>query len=691
MTLLLVSPPFTDPTQPGAALPSLAAALRERGESVEIWDLNLDAWEYLLAPARQAAFLERARRSLRRLERLPALEGDQRGAYLALAEGVLRGNAAAAGIAPALEVMRTETFFDAREYRRALHAIESGLALVSAVFHPTRIGWGRCFPACPTDASRAIVREAKRPSRNPFFEFARTIFTPRLRALAPEIVGISVTYLDQIVPTITLAAECRRARPSALVVLGGQIVSAWGEDAARGHALWRFVDVLVQGEGESALAALVTAHRAGAPLDGVQNVVLPPRRGAKVLPRSLPPRRENLARLPCPDYDGLPLRRYLSPEPVLTVSASRGCYWGRCAFCAVSPAFRDGFRIRPTPEVMRDLERLGARHGVRLFTFGDDALPREFVGDMAEGCSVPPGVKWQAELRWEALAEPGRTEGLARAGACNLIFGLESGSEEVLRLMRKGASLDRARRVLASCARAGIGVNLQCFLGFPGETRAQAAATLSFLNEVAGPCTTVSCGLFELQKGSPIWRDPGAHGIRVVTPPAGSDLPFRFEHRPHAGRAYRTRLITRIIRRATALAPQLQCGISAHSLVYLAHVPVPDREPERASISSRSACEPSDPLTVASGASCHVFAWDPDSLGEGKTPRRRPSCLAFSLEYGRVMALGEVASTLMHYADGATRLGDLLPALSPRERRRVRSSLRALVSRGILRARLPDN
>jgi anaerobic magnesium-protoporphyrin IX monomethyl ester cyclase len=675
LTLLLVFPPFTDATQPAAALPSLIAAVDDLGIKVDIWDVNLDAWDYLLDPVRQAGWLARASRKLDHLDRLSYLNGSKTAAYLSLIDGYLRGTAAVGHIVRAVEVMRTEAFYSPVEYQRAMNAIRGALAVASATFHHARLEWGRFFPACSLHSSRAIVREATRSRSNPFASLAREVIAPRLVTLRPDMVGISVTYLDQVVPALSLAAVCKRVLPKTLVVLGGQIISMWGTDLVRNHELWRYVDVFVRGEGESAIRGLVEARIHGKPLNAVPNLIL--RRNGE--PHLTSRHRENISRLRTPDYRGLPLSRYHSPEAVLTVSAARGCYWGRCAFCAVSPAFRDGFRARTGARVVADIATLRDRHAARLFTFGDDALPKTFVRDLAEGVlELPEDALWQAEARWEALLGPDRAIRLAMAGARNLIVGLESGSDDVLRSMRKGASLSQARQALAACARAGISVNLQCFLGFPGETRAQADKTLAFLREAAGPLTTISCGIFELQKGSAIWREPKAHGVQVVPPSAGDDLAIRFEYRPCPGVAYRRRLVLQAAAFAGARPPQMRCGIGAHALVYLARKGRATRERMRESL------RPAEPLMLAGDAAFRWFAWDPDSLRADGKPRRKPTCLAYSLAHAEVMSVGALASTMLRQADGETRLIELLQLLEPAERRRVRRVVEALSKRGLL-------
>lgn len=258
-----------------------------------------------------------------------------------------------------------------------------------------------------------------------------------------------------------------------------------------------FVDVFVCGEGETALRGLVDWLLGRARLQDVPNLILP-----TSTPRQTSSWREKPNELPCPDYSCVPLKRYLSPEPVLLVSASRGCYWGRCSFCSVSPGFRSSYSAGSPERVLEDLQRLRSLYGARCIMFGDDALPPTVIRALARrGLNGAEPVYRQAEVRWDAL-KPGLMQSLARAGARNLVIGLESGNERVLERMNKGASLDRARRLIEACKRSGIGVNLQCFLGFPRETQRQALDTVQFIREFIGDRITVSCGKFVLVKNS---------------------------------------------------------------------------------------------------------------------------------------------------------------------------------------------
>jgi hypothetical protein len=68
---------------------------------------------------------------------------------------------------------------------------------------------------------------------------------------------------------------------------------------------------------------------------------------------------------PPPDFDGLPLDRYLAPDLVLPLITAHGCYHGRCAFCNVGYGTGQGFHALPVEQVLKQINALRAKHGVR--------------------------------------------------------------------------------------------------------------------------------------------------------------------------------------------------------------------------------------------------------------------------------------------------------------------------------------
>ena len=66
--------------------------------------------------------------------------------------------------------------------------------------------------------------------------------------------------------------------------------------------------------------------------------------------------------LACPNFDDLPLNKYLMPYPVLPYMASRGCYWGKCTFCTHSFIYDSHYRKENEERVADELHHLGKKY-----------------------------------------------------------------------------------------------------------------------------------------------------------------------------------------------------------------------------------------------------------------------------------------------------------------------------------------
>ena len=85
--------------------------------------------------------------------------------------------------------------------------------------------------------------------------------------------------------------------------------------------------------------------------------------------------------------------------------------------------------------------------------------------------------------------------------------------------MVKGIAQGVAERILGDCEEAGIRVRALCILGYPGETLAEARATLDFLEQHMFRVTTVSLTAFQLMRNTPLGREPERHGVKVKPDP----------------------------------------------------------------------------------------------------------------------------------------------------------------------------
>ncbi|HEX9092898.1 MAG TPA: radical SAM protein, partial [Coriobacteriia bacterium] len=275
--------------------------------------------------------------------------------------------------------------------------------------------------------------------------------------------------------------------PAVPVVWGGVHASLLPEQTAASPS----VDYVVVGEGERAFSQLVDALASGADPLGVPGVRAV--RGGQLAgtPAGRPIEMDTLAR---PAYGLVDVRRYLN-APFMTTQrplafvTSRGCS-GRCNYC-YNLAFNQGRWRAMSPErVLSDIRHLVAEYAVDSLFLLDDNFFANWSraadicdGVLAEGLDV---TFLNANCRVSTLDSRSADDLdlLRRAGFQKLFIGVESGSDEVLRIMGKDTTVEQVRRVNVRLREAGIVPVYSFMLGLPGETTRHMRSTLALMLEL---------------------------------------------------------------------------------------------------------------------------------------------------------------------------------------------------------------
>lgn len=516
LRVLLLSPPLNSLTHPYSSLPALTAFLRTRGQRVSQCDLGMAAIDATFTRDGIEALIQTIRSRRQKLSTVT--EHDP--LRIELSNALLFADEVASKIELAKEALRSESsFYDPCRYLWAHRIVARALDLISAAYHPIRFE-GEIFTMGQPPTFDNLAAFANDPTRNPFERPMRKILSGVIATERPEIVGISVTYSYQLFFAYALARMIRDLLPDTMIVLGGAAIHL-AEDALRRYPdrAFDWADCYVFGAGEGPLANLLDLLQNPHECKGFHtNLYLNP---AGNIRRSIPDSMVtidppiDLDALPTPDYEGLDMVIYLAPEILFLLGNSRNCYYGKCAFCSCSYGHRGTYQVRALPKVQEDLRLLIEKFGARHLFFTDDCIPPKRCAEIADFLLASDFcLSWSGELRFENAFTHGLIAQMADSGFCYASFGNESGSRQVLESMRKGTDPKHNAHLLGLMAEAGIGIDLQNFIGFPGESHDQAIETVRFLLAGKGAISTCALGTFRVTHGSPVALQPESFGVQ---------------------------------------------------------------------------------------------------------------------------------------------------------------------------------
>lgn len=578
--IALVTVPQSDPTQMHVAVPNLVAFMRAEGYGGTTGhDCNIGAYSYFLRGDRLQLATECIRNRILALDEKNELTPQEAKQLCKLLRGLALSEVVVDGIEGALETVRTPArFYDFDAYWKSMSLIEDALQVVSAEFSL----WDWSTFNCESPGSRSelasLVATSKDFENNPFVEYYRKEFLPWLTEHPCDLLGISMVYTSQLIPGLALAALAKEQTPHLRVVAGGNAISRVSEALTGTDSWFPFLDFVVYSEGEQALLQLARALESGSEHFGaVPNLRFYSESEHRVI--ETPLHIEDLNSHPTPDFSDFPIRNYLSPTPVITLDVTRGCYWGKCAFCSygVSEKILKAYRERTLDRIIEDMRTIEKTYEANNFLLSVDVLSPSFVRKLSRRLlDESLLIRWMGDLRLERAVDDELSVLMHSSGCRFISSGLESASQRVQNWMGKGTDQSHAGRILKGYRRAGIGVNIQFFLGFPTETREEAHVTLDFVKSHSDVINTIGFGHFKMVAGAAVEKNPQRFGVNAIERGAQGNLSLRFPYKPETGLTSQEaeELIKAEIAELRKLYPvcsNMSLLIGAHGLLHLAH------------------------------------------------------------------------------------------------------------------------
>jgi hypothetical protein len=204
------------------------------------------------------------------------------------------------------------------------------------------------------------------------------------------------------------------------------------------------------------------------------------------------------------------------------LTVAHGCYWKKCSFCDVSLDYISRYETASAELLVDRIETIVKETGQTGFHFVDEAAPPKALKALAEELiRRKVHISWWGNIRFEKTFTPELAELLAESGCIAMSGGLEVASDRLLKLMKKGVSVEQVAQVTKGFSEAGILVHAYLMYGFPTQTVQDTVDALEYVRQLfENGC--IQSGFFHrfaCTVHSPVGLSPGDYGIELIPLP----------------------------------------------------------------------------------------------------------------------------------------------------------------------------
>lgn len=254
------------------------------------------------------------------------------------------------------------------------------------------------------------------------------------------------------------------------------------------------IDFVVRGEGEDVLLELLKSFASDQRFDRIRGLSF--RMDGQPVDNP-PSNRLHLDSLPQPAYHLLNMKKYeikmdFINKKGISFLTSRGCPY-RCSFCSASRIFNNLLTVRSAKNVVVEIEKLLKEYNFQAIKFFDSALTldREHIENLCDEI-INRNLKfpWECEVRLGTVDLP-LLEKMQKAGCYYVDIRIESASQKVLDLMRKGITIEQSEELLTMCKTLGIKTRVFFSFGHISETMNDVEKTFEFIEKNNDKITTI--------------------------------------------------------------------------------------------------------------------------------------------------------------------------------------------------------
>lgn len=314
----------------------------------------------------------------------------------------------------------------------------------------------------------------------------------RLLKINPNVVGLTA-MTHEIENAAFCAKEIKKILPQTKIIIGGTHSTILPEETM---SMYKEFDILIYGEGEHTLYETVMAIKNNNNLKIIKGIVF--RDKDKIVKNEPRPFIENLDELPFPAW------HKFSKSKKYPVLASRGCPF-RCVFCTRLSGNK--IRNRTVENVVSEFEHIVKNYHTELIMFYDETftLNKERVIKLTDMLIEKKlnDTKWSVQTRVNVV-DYDMLVRMKKAGCVEVGFGVESGNEQILKVIKKDITKEQVIKAVESAKKAGLRTESYFIIGHPFETIDTINDTINFAVKLN--TSTVAFGIMVPYPGTEVYE-----------------------------------------------------------------------------------------------------------------------------------------------------------------------------------------
>ncbi len=344
----------------------------------------------------------------------------------------------------------------------------------------------------------------------------------------PDLLLISAPFPGNVYGAFRIAQSAKQSHPSVVTVLGGGYCNTELR-ALNEPRVFDYFDFITLDAGERPLLALLEHLQNKRPIDQLVRTYTRERQYVDFKEPDIA-----FSDSGTPTYAGLPLDDYLSLLDMLNpmhrlwsdgrwnkLTLAHGCYWKKCSFCDVNLDYISRYDLATTDVLIDRIQSLIRETGQTGFHFVDEAAPPKALKSLAQALLQRQlDISWWGNIRFEKSFDASLCRLLAESGCIAVTGGLEVASDRLLKLMKKGVSVEQVARVTRAFSDAGILVHAYLMYGFPTQTAQDTVDALEYVRQLfaAGCIQSGFFHRFTCTVHSPVGKHPEQYGVTLSPP-----------------------------------------------------------------------------------------------------------------------------------------------------------------------------